>query len=167
MKRFYALISFFALSLTAFPLHANDPSDPRFYAVLYKICLEGLAQQGVKPCDSAQQFCMNKTYDCYRKANCTLSKTNPPHLSCDASANGCIDVTQYVADPRNFLPWDFRIAHLQVIWKMATGFGNDLNPTLDEPLSLPIVFERFEPHIRQYAIDAFDRLDDVRQAGDE
>jgi hypothetical protein len=38
---------------------------------------------------------------------------------------------------------------------------------LDEPLPLPIVFERFERSIRQYAIDAFDRLDDVRQTGDE
>jgi hypothetical protein len=34
-------------------------------------------------------------------------------------------------------------------------------------LPLPIVFERFERSIRQYAIDAFDRLDDVRQTGDE
>jgi hypothetical protein len=34
-------------------------------------------------------------------------------------------------------------------------------------LPLPIVFECFERHIRQYAIDALDRLDDVRQTRDE
>jgi hypothetical protein len=32
-------------------------------------------------------------------------------------------------------------------------------------LPLPIVFECFERHIRQYAIDAFDRLDDVVKRG--
>jgi hypothetical protein len=71
-------------------------------------------------------------------------------------------VTQYVADPRNFLPGDLRIARFQIIRKMTTGFGNNLNTAFNEPLSLPIVFECFERHIRQYAIDAFDRLDDVR-----
>ena len=71
-------------------------------------------------------------------------------------------MTQYVADPRNFLLGDLRIARFQIIRKMTTGFGNTLNPAFNEPLSLPIVFECFERYIRQYAIDAFDRLDDVR-----
>jgi hypothetical protein len=70
-------------------------------------------------------------------------------------------VAQHVADPRNLLPGDFRMAHFQVIRKMTTGLGNDFDTALDQPLPLPIVFEGFERHIRQYAIDAFDRLDDV------
>jgi hypothetical protein len=45
---------------------------------------------------------------------------------------------------------------------MTTGLGNNLNTAFDQPLALPIVFEYFERHIRQYAIDAFDRPDDVR-----
>ena len=36
-----------------------------------------------------------------------------------------------------------------------------LNTALNEPLPLPIVFECFERHTRQYTIDAFDRLDDI------
>src|SRR5712692_7649895 len=85
----------------------------------------------------------------------------------DGCGDALVVVAQYVADPRNFLPRDFRIARFQVIRKMTTGLGNYLNTTLDEPLPLPIVFERFERHIRQYAIDALDRLDDVRQTRDE
>jgi hypothetical protein len=50
---------------------------------------------------------------------------------------------------------------------MTTGLGNNLNTALDEPLPLPIVFECVERHIRQYNIDAFDRLDDVCQTRDE
>jgi hypothetical protein len=71
-------------------------------------------------------------------------------------------VAQYVANPRNLLPGDFRIARLQVIRKMAAGLRNNLNTTLDEPLPLPIVFECFERDACQYAVDASDRLDDVR-----
>ena len=71
-------------------------------------------------------------------------------------------MAQYVANPSNFLPGDFWIARFQVIRKMTAGFGNDLNTALDEPLPLPVVFECLERHIRQYATDALDRLDDVR-----
>lgn len=85
----------------------------------------------------------------------------------DGSGYALVVVAQYVANPRNFLPRDFRIACFQVIRKVTTGFGNDLNAAFDEPLPLPIVFECFERYIRQYAIDAFNRLDDVRQARDE
>jgi hypothetical protein len=85
----------------------------------------------------------------------------------DGCSDALVVVAQYVADPRNFLPRDFRIARFQIIRKMTTGLGNYLNTALDEPLPLSIVFECFERHIRQYAIDAFDRLDDVRQARDE
>jgi hypothetical protein len=50
---------------------------------------------------------------------------------------------------------------------MTTGLGNNLNTALDEPLALPIIFECFERYTRQYGIDAFDRLDYVRQTRDE
>jgi hypothetical protein len=80
----------------------------------------------------------------------------------DGGGNTLVVVAQYVADPRNLLPRDFWIARFQVIRKMTTGFGNNLNIALYEPLPLPIVFECFGQHIRQYAIDAFGRLDDVR-----
>jgi len=45
---------------------------------------------------------------------------------------------------------------------MAARLGNNLNTTLDKPVPLPIIFECFERHIRQNAVDAIDCLDDVR-----
>ena len=80
----------------------------------------------------------------------------------DGGGNTLVVMAQYVAYSRDFLPGDFRIARFQVIRKVATGFGNNLNATLNEPLPLPIVFERCQRHIRQYAVDAFDRLDNIR-----
>lgn len=70
-------------------------------------------------------------------------------------------MAQYVADPRNFLPGDFRVARFQVIREMTTGFGNNLNTALNEPSPLPIVFECQQRHTRQHTINAFDRLDDI------
>jgi hypothetical protein len=87
----------------------------------------------------------------------------PQHWRGDA----LVVVAQYITVPRNFLPRDLRIARLQHIRKVTTGFGNDLNTAFDEPLALLIIFECFERHIRQHAIYAFDRLDDVRQTRDE
>jgi hypothetical protein len=80
----------------------------------------------------------------------------------DRCGDALVVVAQYVADPRNFLPGDLRMPRFQIIRKMTTGFGNNLNAAFNESLSLPIVFECFERYIRQYAIDAFDRLDEVR-----
>src|ERR1700730_4974905 len=85
----------------------------------------------------------------------------------DGGGDALVVVAQYVADPRNFLPRDFRIARFQVIRTMTTALGNYLNTSLDAPSPLPVVFECFERHIRQYAVDAFDRLDDIRQTRDE
>jgi hypothetical protein len=76
-------------------------------------------------------------------------------------------MAQYVANSRNFLPRNFRIARFQVIGKMTASLGNDLNTALDEPLPPPVIFECFERWVRQRDIDAFDRLDDVSQTRDE
>lgn len=100
MRRRFPLIPFFILFLHALPLHALDPSQPGFHAALLKICTSGLGQQGVKICDTALQFCMNKTYECYKKANCSLTNTNPPRLDCEGGVGGCTDVTPYVLEFR-------------------------------------------------------------------
>jgi hypothetical protein len=52
----------------------------------------------------------------------------------DRCGDTLVAMAQYVADSRNFLPRDFWIARFQLIRKMTTGFGNDLNTALDEPL---------------------------------
>lgn len=82
-----------------------------------------------------------------------------PH---DGRSDVFVPVPQHVADPRNFLPGDFRVTCFQVIREIAAGLGNNLDTALDESLPLPIVLKRFERHIPQYDMDAFDRLDDVR-----
>ena len=79
----------------------------------------------------------------------------------DGCGDALVVVAQYVSDPRNFLPGDFRVARFQVIRKMTTGFGNNLNTALNKPLPLPIVFECQQRHVSQYTVDAFDRLDDI------
>jgi len=58
-----------------------------------------------------------------------------------------IFVAQYVADPRNLLPRDFRMPRFHLICQMPARLGNNLNAALDKPLPLPIGFERFESYI--------------------
>jgi len=85
----------------------------------------------------------------------------------DSRGDIFVIVAQYVANSGNLLPRNFRIACLQVIREMTAGFGYNLNTALDEPFPLPILFECFERHIYQDAINAFNRLDDVRQSRDD
>ena len=56
---------------------------------------------------------------------------------------------------------------LQVLRAVAARLGNNLDAALDEPLPLPIGLKNIERHIPQHEMNAFDSLDDVRQAGNE
>ena len=56
---------------------------------------------------------------------------------------------------------------LQVIREVAARLGNNLDATFDEPLPLSIGLKNIERHIPQHGMNAFDSLDDVRQAGNE
>jgi hypothetical protein len=51
--------------------------------------------------------------------------------------------------------------------EVAARLGNNLDAAFHKPLPLPIRFKNIERHIRQYTMNAFDSLDDVRQAGNE
>jgi hypothetical protein len=50
---------------------------------------------------------------------------------------------------------------------MAARFGDDLDAALDEPLTLPIVFESFERPIAENVPYAPDRFDNIRQSRKE
>jgi hypothetical protein len=50
---------------------------------------------------------------------------------------------------------------------VAACLGNNLDAAFDEPLTLPIGFKNIEGHIPQHGMNAFDSLNDVRQAGNE
>jgi hypothetical protein len=76
-------------------------------------------------------------------------------------------VAQHVADRRYLLPGDFRMARFHLICEMPARLLNDLDAALDKPLPLPIGFERLERYILQHVMNAFDRLDDVRQTRNE
>lgn len=62
----------------------------------------------------------------------------------DRCRNVLVVVAQDVADPGNFLPWDFRVTRFQLVRKVTTCLGNNFHAALHEPLSLPIVFECVE-----------------------
>jgi hypothetical protein len=83
----------------------------------------------------------------------------------DRRSDVFVVVTQYVANASYFLPRDCRVPRFQLVCEMSAGLRNNLNAPLNQPLSLPIVFERFERHIPQHAMNAIDRLYDVRQTG--
>jgi hypothetical protein len=54
---------------------------------------------------------------------------------------------------------------LQRVGQPATGFGNDLDPALDNPLFLPIELEFLTWGVSSLVVDTLDRLDHVRQVG--
>jgi hypothetical protein len=56
---------------------------------------------------------------------------------------------------------------LRFVRKVAARLGNNLDAALDEPLPLPIGLKNIERDIARHGMNAFDRLDDVRQAGNE
>jgi hypothetical protein len=53
-------------------------------------------------------------------------------------------VAQNVADARHFLPGNFWMTGFQFIREVAARLRNDLDPTLYQPLQLPIGLKSFE-----------------------
>ena len=58
------------------------------------------------------------------------------------------------------------MASFQFVGKAAACFRNDLDTALDQPLLLPIELEGIERCVSQDSVNAFDRLDDIRETGD-
>jgi hypothetical protein len=55
----------------------------------------------------------------------------------------------------------------QLIGQMAARLRNYFNAALDQPLLLPGRLERIERCFSNYFVDAFDGLNDIRQARDK
>jgi len=58
-----------------------------------------------------------------------------PH---DGSRDALVIVAQQVPDAGDLLPRNLQVAYLQVVGQVMTGFGNDLDAALDEPLLFPL-----------------------------
>ena len=73
---------------------------------------------------------------------------------------------QHVPDAGDFPPRDFRVAVLDVIGEMATGFGDDLEGALDDEPDTPIVLKRFEfvfRYDRAYVVEGLDHVVQARK----
>lgn len=79
----------------------------------------------------------------------------------DSGGNIFVPVAQDIADAGDLRPRDFRMASLHAGGQVAAGFGYDFNAALDQPVPLPVAFQRFNREITQCLADAGRRLDDV------
>ena len=54
-----------------------------------------------------------------------------------------------------------------LVGQMAARLGDNFDSALYKPLPLPISVKKIERYIPQNEMNAFDRLDDIHQSGDD
>src|SRR6516225_4189167 len=88
-------------------------------------------------------------FDSARSSCCKL----PKHIWRDV----IVSVTKDIADSCHFWPRNL------VVREMTSRFGTDFNSALNQPALFPILFESFKGHDIQYAMNAFDRFNDISE----
>jgi hypothetical protein len=75
--------------------------------------------------------------------------------------NILVAMAKDVSNSRDLHPGDFRMPRFDVLRQVAAGFGDDLNPALNEQMPLPIGFQVVNRQIAWHSADTFGHVDHV------